>query len=102
MHDVVRGAGGQIQLTLWPEDFIISPDPRGPGDMLVDGAAVAPGERERARAILTAREYDALRPRSAGYSVVASAVWLGCGERLDKPRRRRISLLHKKGYSWAR
>lgn len=27
MHDVVRGAGSHIQLTVWPEDFIISPDP---------------------------------------------------------------------------
>jgi hypothetical protein len=26
MHDVVRGVGQQIQLTVWPEDFIISPD----------------------------------------------------------------------------
>jgi endonuclease YncB( thermonuclease family) len=27
MHDVIRGAGQQIQLTVWPEDFVISPDP---------------------------------------------------------------------------
>src|SRR5215211_415294 len=31
MHDVIRGAGQQIQLTVWPEDFIISPDPAPPG-----------------------------------------------------------------------
>jgi Lamin Tail Domain len=31
IHDVVSGAGGQIQLTVWPEDFIISPDPAPPG-----------------------------------------------------------------------
>jgi endonuclease YncB( thermonuclease family) len=31
MHDVVSGAGGEIQLTVWPEDFIISPDPPPPG-----------------------------------------------------------------------
>jgi hypothetical protein len=31
MHDVVSGAGGEIQLTVWPEDFIISPDPAPPG-----------------------------------------------------------------------
>ena len=30
-HDVVRGAGNEIQLTVWPEDFIISPDPAPPG-----------------------------------------------------------------------
>jgi hypothetical protein len=31
MHDVVRGVGQQVQLTVWPEDFIISPDPIPPG-----------------------------------------------------------------------
>jgi Lamin Tail Domain len=33
LHDVSRGAGQTIQLTVWPEDFIISPDPApgGPG-----------------------------------------------------------------------
>ena len=31
MHDVVRGAGQTIQLTVWPEGFIISPDPAAPG-----------------------------------------------------------------------
>jgi hypothetical protein len=27
MHDVVHGAGDEIQLTAWPEDFVIEPDP---------------------------------------------------------------------------
>jgi endonuclease YncB( thermonuclease family) len=27
LHDVVRGAGRSIQLTVWPEDFVIEPDP---------------------------------------------------------------------------
>jgi Lamin Tail Domain len=31
MHDILRGAGDEIQLTVWPEDFIISPDPAPPG-----------------------------------------------------------------------
>ncbi|MGW3344493.1 lamin tail domain-containing protein [Nonomuraea rubra] len=31
LHDVVRGSGQQVQLTMWPEDFIISPDPAPPG-----------------------------------------------------------------------
>jgi len=31
MHDVVRGMGQQIQLTVWSEDFIISPDPPAGG-----------------------------------------------------------------------
>ncbi|SDH03955.1 lamin tail domain-containing protein [Nonomuraea jiangxiensis] len=31
LHDVVKGAGRQLQLTTWPEEFIISPDPAPPG-----------------------------------------------------------------------
>ncbi|MEV6038412.1 hypothetical protein AB0L65_45200 [Nonomuraea sp. NPDC052116] len=27
LHDVIKGAGQQIQLTVWPEEFIIAPDP---------------------------------------------------------------------------
>jgi endonuclease YncB( thermonuclease family) len=43
MHDVVRGAGQTIQLTVWPEDFIISPDPAlaAPGVQPVERVAVA-------------------------------------------------------------
>ncbi len=31
MHDVVHAAGQRIQLTVWPEQFIIDPDPAPPG-----------------------------------------------------------------------
>jgi hypothetical protein len=31
MHDVITAAGQAIQLTLWPEDFVITPDPAAPG-----------------------------------------------------------------------
>ena len=31
MHDVIRGSGDQIQLTVFPEDFIIEPDPASGG-----------------------------------------------------------------------
>jgi hypothetical protein len=31
MHDVITASGDQIQLTVWPEDFIVSPDPAPPG-----------------------------------------------------------------------
>jgi len=27
LHDIVRAVGSEIQLTVWPEDFIITPDP---------------------------------------------------------------------------
>jgi lamin tail-like protein len=30
LHDIVKGAGDTIQMTVWPEDFIISPDPVTP------------------------------------------------------------------------
>ncbi|MEV0380351.1 lamin tail domain-containing protein [Nonomuraea sp. NPDC050643] len=31
LHDVVKGEGQRIRLTMWPEDFIIAPDPPPPG-----------------------------------------------------------------------
>jgi endonuclease YncB( thermonuclease family) len=31
MHDIVRASGQSIRLTVWPEDFIIQPDPAPPG-----------------------------------------------------------------------
>ncbi|MEU1726015.1 lamin tail domain-containing protein [Nonomuraea sp. NPDC005692] len=35
LHDVIRASGIQIQLTAWPEDFVISPDPAPPGAPVV-------------------------------------------------------------------
>ena len=29
LHDVVAAAGDHVQLTAWPEDFVITPDPPG-------------------------------------------------------------------------
>lgn len=34
LHDVIKGAGQQIQLTVWPEEFIIAPDPAPPGTVV--------------------------------------------------------------------
>ncbi|USQ85878.1 thermonuclease family protein [Streptomyces phaeoluteigriseus] len=31
MHDVISAAGNDVQLTVWPEEFVISPDPAPPG-----------------------------------------------------------------------
>jgi hypothetical protein len=64
MHDVVRGVGPQIQLTLWPEDFIISPDPpaggggTGPGqvavgDVLIVAALPDPAGVDRGHELVT-------------------------------------------------
>jgi hypothetical protein len=41
MHDVVRGVGQQLQLTVWPEDFIISPDPPAGGGSTGPGQVAA-------------------------------------------------------------
>ena len=64
MHDVVRGVGQQIQLTVWPEDFIISPDPpaggggTGPGqvatgDVLIVAALPDPAGVDRGHELVT-------------------------------------------------
>jgi Lamin Tail Domain len=64
MHDVIRGAGAEIQLTLWPEDFIISPDPAppgtparpprlAPGDMLIVPALPDPVGADQGRESVT-------------------------------------------------
>jgi hypothetical protein len=63
MHDVVRGIGQQIQLTVWPEDFIISPDPpaggagTGPGrvagDVLIVAALPDPVGVDRGNELVT-------------------------------------------------
>jgi hypothetical protein len=64
MHDVVRGAGQQIQLTVWPEDFIISPDPAPPGaptgprlvaagDVLIVAALPDPAGVDRGNELVT-------------------------------------------------
>jgi endonuclease YncB( thermonuclease family) len=63
MHDVIRGVGQQIQLTVWPEDFIISPDPpagggsTGParvaGDVLIVAALPDPVGTDRGNEVIT-------------------------------------------------
>jgi endonuclease YncB( thermonuclease family) len=40
MHDVIRAAGQQVQLTVWPEDFVITPDPPAGGGTTGSGHAV--------------------------------------------------------------
>lgn len=52
LHDVVRGSGQQLQLSVWPEDFAFSPDPPpgggtgpqqlGVGDVLIVAALPDP------------------------------------------------------------
>jgi hypothetical protein len=64
MHDVVRGEGARIQLTTWPERFVIQPDPAPPGtpirprvvaagDVLVVAAIPDPIGRDRGGELVT-------------------------------------------------
>jgi endonuclease YncB( thermonuclease family) len=41
MHDVVYAAGLQLQLLVWPEDFVITPDPAPPGTSTLPRPAAA-------------------------------------------------------------
>lgn len=41
LHDILSGTGQQIQLTSWPEDFIIAPDPAPPGTSTSPGKFTA-------------------------------------------------------------
>jgi hypothetical protein len=64
MHDVIKSSGQQLQLTVWPEDFIISPDPApagpapGPrlvtvGDVLIVAALPDPVGADRGNELVT-------------------------------------------------
>ncbi|MEV0614074.1 lamin tail domain-containing protein [Nonomuraea sp. NPDC050404] len=64
LHDVVKAAGQQIQLTMWPEDFIIAPDPAPPGtgpkppavasgDLLIVAALPDPAGADRGNETVT-------------------------------------------------
>ncbi|RBQ20100.1 hypothetical protein DP939_09765 [Spongiactinospora rosea] len=64
MHDVVRGDGDRIRLTVWPEDFVISPDPALPGaptvprpaaaaDVLIVAVLPDPAGADRGRELIT-------------------------------------------------
>ncbi|MDQ3932232.1 MAG: hypothetical protein M3252_05280 [Actinomycetota bacterium] len=44
MHDVVLGAGDQVQLTVFPERFIIEPDPPPPGGNVGGGSRPSAGD----------------------------------------------------------
>jgi hypothetical protein len=84
MHDVVRGAGGQIQLTVWPEEFIISPDPAQPGeptgrrpfvagDVLIVAALPDPAGTDLGRETVTVLNTTAFPVDLAGWTLVDTA-----------------------------
>jgi hypothetical protein len=84
MHDVVKGVGAQIQLTVWPEDFIISPDPipgggsTGPGqvaagDVLIVAALPDPVGVDRGNELITLCNSTASSIDLSGWGLVDAA-----------------------------
>jgi Lamin Tail Domain len=84
MHDVIRGAGQHIQLTVWPEDFIISPDPAPPGaptgprlavagDVLIVAALPDPVGVERGNELVTMLNTTASPIDLTGWGLVDAA-----------------------------
>jgi endonuclease YncB( thermonuclease family) len=84
MHDVVRGAGQQIQLTVWPEEFIIEPDPApsgadtGPrlvaaGDVLIVAALPDPVGVDPGNELVTLLNTTASPIDLTGWGVVDAA-----------------------------
>jgi endonuclease YncB( thermonuclease family) len=84
MHDVVKGVGAQIQLTVWPEDFIISPDPipgggsTGPGqvaagDVLIVAALPDPVGVDRGNELITLCNTTASSIDLSGWGLVDAA-----------------------------
>jgi len=84
LHDVVHGTGSQIQLTVWPEDFIISPDPpaggggTGPGqvaagDVLIVAALPDPVGTDRGHELVTLLNTTAAAIDLAGWALADAA-----------------------------
>ena len=84
LHDVDPGVGQQIQLTVWPEDFIISPDPpaggggTGPrqvaaGDVLIVAALPDPVGTDRGHELITLLNTTAASVDLTGWGLVDAA-----------------------------
>jgi Lamin Tail Domain len=84
IHEVVRAAGDEIQLTAWPEDFIIAPDPPPPGvptgrrpfqagDVLVVAALPDPAGTDLARETVTVLNATDSVVDLAGWTLVDAA-----------------------------
>jgi endonuclease YncB( thermonuclease family) len=83
MHDVVRGVGQQLRLTVWPEDFIISPDPpaggggTGPGrvagEVLIVAALPDPVGVDRGHEVVTLLNTTASSIDLSGWGLVDAA-----------------------------
>jgi endonuclease YncB( thermonuclease family) len=84
LHDVIRASGHQIQLTTWPEDFVISPDPAPPGaptkpvpatagDVLIVAALPDPVGVDRGHEVLTLLNTTPAAVDLTGWNLVDAA-----------------------------
>lgn len=81
MHDVIQASNGQIQLTKWPWDFIISPDrPPAPprpqpttGDVLILTALPDPAGTDRGHELITLLNTTAKPIDLTGWTLVDAA-----------------------------
>ncbi|MBU2665086.1 lamin tail domain-containing protein [Actinoplanes bogorensis] len=80
MHDVVKASGSSIQLTVWPEDFVIEPDPALPGtptqprpvaagDVLIVAALPDPEGVDRGHEVVTLLNVTAKPVDLSGWSL---------------------------------
>jgi endonuclease YncB( thermonuclease family) len=80
MHDVIRADGHRVQLTVWPEAFIIDPDPAPPGapvepsrlnagDVLIVAALPDPAGTDRGHEVVTLLNATAAAVDLTGWSV---------------------------------
>jgi endonuclease YncB( thermonuclease family) len=84
LHDVVHAAGRQIRLTVWPEEFVIVPDPpppgaptggtpAGAGAVLVVAALPDPAGEDRGHETVTLLNTTAAPVDLAGWALVDQA-----------------------------
>jgi len=82
IHDVIHAAGQRIQLTVWPEQFIISPDPAPPGpsprpvaagDVLIVAALPDPVGTDRGHELVTLLNTTASTVELAGWTLADAA-----------------------------
>jgi len=84
MHDIIRASGQQIQLTAWPESFIINPDPPPPGaptggqpvavgDVLIVAALPDPLGTDRGKETVTLLNTSSTTVDLAGWRLMDAA-----------------------------
>ncbi|MEV4639654.1 lamin tail domain-containing protein [Actinoplanes sp. NPDC049548] len=80
LHDVVEAAGSSVRMTVWPEDFVIDPDPAPPGtptkppkvatgDVVIVAALPDPSGADRGRERLTLLNTTAAEIDLAGWTL---------------------------------